>query len=61
MLDPFAGSGSTLAACNAVGYSSIGVEKDPVYARMAAEAIEPLSKLTLIEPIGAELFDSIPV
>jgi site-specific DNA-methyltransferase (adenine-specific) len=61
VLDPFAGSGSTLAACNAVGYSSIGVEKDPVYARMAAEAIEPLGKLTLVEPVGAELFDSVPV
>ncbi len=61
VLDPFAGSGSTLAACNAVGYSSIGVEKDPIYARMAVHAIEPLSKLVLVEPIGAELFDSVSV
>ncbi len=61
VLDPFAGSGSTLAACNAVGYASIGVEKDPIYARMAAGAIEPLSKLVLVDPIGAELFDPIPI
>ena len=30
VLDPYAGSGSTLAACNAVGYESVGVERDPV-------------------------------
>jgi hypothetical protein len=61
VLDPFAGSGSTLAACNAVGYSSVGIEKDPLYARMAAQAIEPLGKLALIEPVGTELLDSVPV
>ena len=61
VLDPFAGSGSTLAACNFVGYESIGVEKDPVYAKMAAKAIEPLSRLDLIDPIGPQLFDSVAV
>jgi site-specific DNA-methyltransferase (adenine-specific) len=61
VLDPFAGSGSTLAACNAVGYSSIGVERDPVYAEMAGKAIEPLSRIQLVDPVGPQLFDSIPV
>ncbi len=61
VLDPFAGSGSTLAACNAVGYESIGVEKDAVYATMAAEAIGPLSLIQLVDPIGSELFDAIAV
>ena len=61
VLDPFAGSGSTLAACNFVGYESIGVEKDPVYAKMAAKAIEPLSRLELVDPIGPQLFDSVAV
>ena len=61
VLDPFAGSGSTLAACNFVGYESIGVEKDPVYAKMAARAIEPLSRLDLIDPVGSQLFDSVAV
>jgi DNA modification methylase len=61
ILDPFAGSGSTLAAANAVGYSSVGVEKDPVYARMAAEAIGPLSRLSLVDPIAAQLFDAFPM
>jgi site-specific DNA-methyltransferase (adenine-specific) len=61
VLDPFAGSGSTLAACNFVGYESIGVEKDPIYAKMAAKAIEPLSRLDLIDPIGSQLFDSVAI
>jgi site-specific DNA-methyltransferase (adenine-specific) len=43
ILDPFAGSGSTLAACNAVGYPSIGVEKDPEYFSIAQEAIPALT------------------
>ena len=61
VLDPFAGSGSTLAAANFVGYESIGVEKDPVYAKMAARAIEPLSRLDLVDPVGSQLFDSVAV
>jgi site-specific DNA-methyltransferase (adenine-specific) len=61
ILDPFAGSGSTLAAANAVGYDSIGVEKDPVYARMAAEAIGPLGRLSLVDPMVPQLFDSLPM
>lgn len=43
VLDPFAGSGSTLAACNAVGYSSVGVELDPTYVEVARGAIPALS------------------
>jgi site-specific DNA-methyltransferase (adenine-specific) len=61
VLDPFAGSGSTLAACNAVGYCSIGVEKDPIYAKLAADAIGPLGQLKLVDPVVPQLFDSIPV
>jgi DNA modification methylase len=61
VLDPFAGSGSTLAASNAVGYSSIGVEKDPIYAAMAEKAIEPLSRIELVDPVGPQLFDAIAV
>jgi site-specific DNA-methyltransferase (adenine-specific) len=47
VLDPFAGSGSTLAAANAVGYESIGVEADLEYVRLASEAIPALAKLKL--------------
>jgi site-specific DNA-methyltransferase (adenine-specific) len=45
VLDPFAGSGSTLAAAEAVGYRSIGVEKDPHYFEMASRAIPKLAAL----------------
>lgn len=45
VLDPFAGSGSTLAAANAVGYASIGVEADPKFVRVAEKAIPKLASL----------------
>jgi DNA modification methylase len=44
VLDPFAGAGSTLAAAEAVGYQSLGVEKDGFYFDMACKAIPRLSK-----------------
>ncbi len=47
VLDPFAGSGSTLAAAEAVGYESVGVEKDANYFSMAAGAIPRLSALSV--------------
>ena len=42
VLDPFAGSGSTLAAAEAVGYQSIGIEKDSRYFDLAVTAIPKL-------------------
>lgn len=53
VLDPFAGSGSTLAAANAIGYSSIGVEADPKFVRVASEAIPKLAALRTIDPVLA--------
>ena len=44
VLDPFCGSGSTLAAAEAVNYSSIGVESDPIYYAIACQAIPRLTK-----------------
>lgn len=46
VLDPFAGSGSTLAAAEAVGYQSIGVETDDAYLALARQAIPALAALT---------------
>jgi DNA modification methylase len=51
VLDPFAGSGSTLAAANAVGYSSVGIESDPKYVKIAKRAIERLGSLREVDPI----------
>lgn len=50
ILDTFAGAGSTLAAASALGYKSVGVEKDGHYFDMAREAIP---KLMRYEPNGA--------
>ena len=44
VLDPFAGSGSTLAAAEAVGYRSVGLENDPEYFSMACDAIPRLAR-----------------
>ena len=49
VLDPFAGAGSSLAAAEAVGYHSVGVERDCHYFEAACEAIP---ELTTFEPNG---------
>ncbi|WP_119391333.1 DNA-methyltransferase [Taklimakanibacter lacteus] len=53
VLDPFAGSGSTLAAANAIGYASIGIEKDASFVKMARKAIPQLAALSIqhVDPI----------
>ena len=43
VLDPFCGAGSTLAAAEAVGYQSIGIEKDSRYFEIAGKALPKLS------------------
>ena len=52
VLDPFAGAGSTLAAAEAVGYESIGVERDPEYFRLASDAVPRLAALKIEDQIG---------
>ena len=44
VLDPFAGSGSTIAAAEAVGYRCIGIEKDARYFDLACDAIPKLTR-----------------
>ena len=45
ILDPFAGSGSTLAAAEALGYQSLGIEKDKHFFNLARQAIPKLAQL----------------
>lgn len=45
ILDPFCGSGSTIAACKAVGYDAIGVEIDDEYFSHLESNIRKLSAL----------------
>jgi hypothetical protein len=45
LLDPFMGSGSTIAAAEAIGYDSIGVEIDDEYFKLAGHSIPRLAAL----------------
>jgi site-specific DNA-methyltransferase (adenine-specific) len=45
VLDPFMGSGSTIAAAQRLGLESIGIEADPDYFEMAGKAIPILAAL----------------
>ena len=45
VLDPFMGGGSTLAAANAIGYDSHGVELDKQFFELAKKAIPALAAL----------------
>ena len=45
IFDPFMGSGSTIAAAQAVGYTATGLELDTEYFRLAEKAIPRLAEL----------------
>ena len=40
ILDPFAGSGTTIIAAKRLGHSAIGIEKEPEYAEIATKRLE---------------------
>lgn len=45
VLDPFMGSGATIAAAEALGYESVGIELDANYYEMAKDAIPRLAEI----------------
>lgn len=45
LLDPFMGSGSTIAACEALGIDSVGVELDEHYFKLVKSTVPKLAKL----------------
>ena len=49
ILDPFMGSGSTIAAAEAVGLNSIGLERYQSYYELAKCAVPQLSQLALAD------------
>lgn len=53
IVDPFMGSGSTVAAASACGLRSIGLEVSPEYYRMAEKAVPILAAMP-VEPNGAK-------
>jgi DNA modification methylase len=47
VLDPFAGSGTTLVACKSLGIKSVGVELDQDYCDVAVERLQATNQLSL--------------
>jgi site-specific DNA-methyltransferase (adenine-specific) len=52
ILDPFMGSGSTIAAASALGLESIGIEQIDEYFRMATKAVPRLAEFSAQERNG---------
>lgn len=54
ILDPFMGSGSTIAAASALGLRSVGIESEPEYHRLACKAVPRLAELQFKDCNGEE-------
>ena len=46
-LDPFAGSGTTLVAAKMLGFYSIGIEVNPIYADIASKRLQNTVQLEI--------------
>ena len=53
VVDPFMGSGSTIAAAEAIGYPCLGVERHNDYFELAEEAVPKLRQLKSDSSLGA--------
>ena len=53
--DPFMGSGSTIAACEAVGYRGVGVERGADYYTQARNAVPRLAAVNARAPRELQL------
>lgn len=54
VLDPFMGSGSTIAAATALGIQSIGLEVNPSFYRLAERAVPDLASLPCPLPLDSD-------
>ena len=62
VLDPFAGSGSTIAAAQRLGYAALGIERSREYFDKSKTAVEPLAQVRCAEPfLDAQPRDPIEV
>ncbi len=52
ILDPFMGSGSTIAAASALGLQSVGIEHNPEYFQIAGTAVPRLAELVVRDRNG---------
>lgn len=59
LLDPFAGSGTTILAAKRLGFDAIGVEKQPEYAEIARKRLESYERKQAQMPVQLDLLQNI--